>query len=371
MWTGVPDAMDRSVSIDVQVGEYQGAYKVRIRACFFVAGCLRWVWVMPAYTTLLVPSSSLLMRRTACADHQEPACEVWTGAREGHANHGGELRICFFFVATPTAGKLLHARERSRAWAFPCLQAGFCGIAVGSAFAGLKPVCEFMTWNFAMQAIDHIINSAAKTLYMSAGKINCPIVFRGPNGAASGVAAQHSQCFAAWYSSCPGLKVGGCRLAGVSRGMHMWARHGSAGAAYQPRSSQQLSAQTLRGMPPKDLLRLSAERARQMRGGSLRHAWPASGAAAGIMLCPPSCVSRSHEGFCAAHACMAASFYACTRSTCGSMRACMAAASTRHDAQQDVPREGGLSADSARSRHERVSCTALTLGHVCARGCRC
>mmetsp|Transcript_9997 Transcript_9997/g.17477 ORF Transcript_9997/g.17477 Transcript_9997/m.17477 type:complete len:365 (-) Transcript_9997:665-1759(-) len=89
----------------------------------------------------------------------------------------------------------------------PITEAGFCGIAVGSAFAGLKPVCEFMTWNFALQAIDHIINSAAKTLYMSAGDINCPIVFRGPNGAAAGVAAQHSQCFAAWYSSVPGLKV--------------------------------------------------------------------------------------------------------------------------------------------------------------------
>ena len=87
------------------------------------------------------------------------------------------------------------------------MQAGFTGIAVGSAFAGLKPVCEFMTFNFAMQAIDHIINSAAKTLYMSAGQISCPIVFRGPNGAAAGVAAQHSQCFAAWYSSVPGLKV--------------------------------------------------------------------------------------------------------------------------------------------------------------------
>lgn len=65
-----------------------------------------------------------------------------------------------------------------------------------------------MTWNFAMQAMDHIVNSAAKTLYMSAGDINCPIVFRGPNGAAAGVAAQHSQCFAAWYASVPGLKVG-------------------------------------------------------------------------------------------------------------------------------------------------------------------
>ncbi|KAJ9513163.1 hypothetical protein QJQ45_029349, partial [Haematococcus lacustris] len=89
----------------------------------------------------------------------------------------------------------------------PITEAGFTGIAVGSAFAGLRPVCEFMTFNFAMQAIDHIVNSAAKTLYMSAGDISCPIVFRGPNGAAAGVAAQHSQCFAAWYGSVPGLKV--------------------------------------------------------------------------------------------------------------------------------------------------------------------
>lgn len=89
----------------------------------------------------------------------------------------------------------------------PITEAGFCGIAVGSAFAGLRPICEFMTWNFAMQAMDHIVNSAAKTLYMSAGDISCPIVFRGPNGAAAGVAAQHSQCFAAWYGSVPGLKV--------------------------------------------------------------------------------------------------------------------------------------------------------------------
>ena len=86
-------------------------------------------------------------------------------------------------------------------------QAGFTGIATGAAMAGLKPVCEFMTFNFAMQAIDQIINSAAKTLYMSAGTIPVPIVFRGPNGAAAGVAAQHSQCFAAWYSHVPGLKV--------------------------------------------------------------------------------------------------------------------------------------------------------------------
>ncbi|XP_076760416.1 pyruvate dehydrogenase E1 beta subunit [Xylocopa sonorina] len=89
----------------------------------------------------------------------------------------------------------------------PITEAGFAGIAVGAAMAGLRPVCEFMTFNFAMQAIDQIINSAAKTFYMSAGRVNVPVVFRGPNGAAAGVAAQHSQCFGAWYSHCPGLKV--------------------------------------------------------------------------------------------------------------------------------------------------------------------
>jgi pyruvate dehydrogenase E1 component beta subunit len=89
----------------------------------------------------------------------------------------------------------------------PITEAGFTGLGVGAAFLGLKPIVEFMTFNFAMQAIDHIINSAAKTNYMSGGTINVPIVFRGPNGAAAGVAAQHSQCFAAWYGQVPGLKV--------------------------------------------------------------------------------------------------------------------------------------------------------------------
>jgi pyruvate dehydrogenase E1 component beta subunit len=89
----------------------------------------------------------------------------------------------------------------------PITEAGFTGIAVGAAMAGLRPICEFMTFNFSMQAIDQVVNSAAKTLYMSGGMIPVPIVFRGPNGAAAGVAAQHSQCFAAWYGSVPGLKV--------------------------------------------------------------------------------------------------------------------------------------------------------------------
>lgn len=89
----------------------------------------------------------------------------------------------------------------------PITEAGFAGIGVGAAYYGVRPIVEFMTFNFSMQAIDHIINSAAKMYYMSAGKINVPIVFRGPNGAAAGVSSQHSQCYAAWYGSIPGLKV--------------------------------------------------------------------------------------------------------------------------------------------------------------------
>jgi pyruvate dehydrogenase E1 component beta subunit len=89
----------------------------------------------------------------------------------------------------------------------PITEHGFAGIGVGAAMAGLKPIVEFMTFNFAMQAIDHIVNSAAKTLYMSGGQMGAPIVFRGPSGAAARVGAQHSQCYAAWYSHIPGLKV--------------------------------------------------------------------------------------------------------------------------------------------------------------------
>ena len=89
----------------------------------------------------------------------------------------------------------------------PITEHGFAGLGVGAAFGDLRPIVEFMTFNFSMQAIDHIINSAAKTLYMSGGQMGCPMVFRGPNGAASRVAAQHSQCYASWYAHCPGLKV--------------------------------------------------------------------------------------------------------------------------------------------------------------------
>src|SRR5947209_1070239 len=89
----------------------------------------------------------------------------------------------------------------------PITEHGFTGVGIGAAFAGLKPIVEFMTFNFAMQAMDQLINSAAKTLYMSGGQMGCPAVFRGPNGAAARVGAQHSQDFSSWYSQVPGLKV--------------------------------------------------------------------------------------------------------------------------------------------------------------------
>ncbi|HKU54486.1 MAG TPA: pyruvate dehydrogenase complex E1 component subunit beta, partial [Rhizomicrobium sp.] len=89
----------------------------------------------------------------------------------------------------------------------PITEHGFTGMGIGAAFDGLRPIVEFMTWNFAMQAMDQIINSAAKTRYMSGGQMSCPIVFRGPNGAAARVAAQHSQDYSAWYASVPGMKV--------------------------------------------------------------------------------------------------------------------------------------------------------------------
>ena len=102
---------------------------------------------------------------------------------------------------------LLEEFGKERVLDTPISEHGFTGLAVGAAFKGLRPILEFMTFNFSMQAIDQIINSAAKTLYMSGGQINCPIVFRGPNGAAAQVAAQHSQDFSSWYSQVPGLKV--------------------------------------------------------------------------------------------------------------------------------------------------------------------
>ena len=101
----------------------------------------------------------------------------------------------------------------------PITEMGFAGLGVGASFAGLKPIVEFMTWNFAMQAIDQIVNSAAKTLYMAGGQMGSPIVFRGPNGAAARVAAQHSQNYAAWYAHVPGLKVVAPYFAADAKGL--------------------------------------------------------------------------------------------------------------------------------------------------------
>src|SRR4029079_1555483 len=102
---------------------------------------------------------------------------------------------------------LLEEVSRARVIDTPITEHGFTGLGIGAAFDGLRPIVEFMTWNFAMQAMDQIINSAAKTRYMSGGQMSCPIVFRGPNGAAARVAAQHSQCYASWYGHVPGVKV--------------------------------------------------------------------------------------------------------------------------------------------------------------------
>ena len=102
---------------------------------------------------------------------------------------------------------LLDKFGSDRVYDTPITEHGFTGLAVGAAFAGLRPIVEFMTWNFAMQAMDQIINSAAKTRYMSGGQISVPLVFRGPNGSAARVGAQHSQCYASWYGHIPGLIV--------------------------------------------------------------------------------------------------------------------------------------------------------------------
>ncbi|WP_447582374.1 pyruvate dehydrogenase complex E1 component subunit beta [Anaplasma marginale] len=114
---------------------------------------------------------------------------------------------------------LLERFGPSRVVDTPISEHAFTGIAVGAAFCGLKPIVEFMSFNFSMQAIDQIVNSAAKTNYMSGGQLGCPIVFRGPNGAAAGVAAQHSQCYASWYAHVPGIKVVAPYFAADCKGM--------------------------------------------------------------------------------------------------------------------------------------------------------
>lgn len=127
--------------------------------------------------------------------------------------------VAKYYGAYKVSKDLFEKHSEKRVIDTPITEAGFTGLGVGAALYGLRPIIEFMTFNFSMQAIDHVINSAAKIKYMSAGDINCPIVFRGLNGSAAGVAAQHSQCFAAWYSHCPGLKVVAPYTAEDARGL--------------------------------------------------------------------------------------------------------------------------------------------------------
>src|SRR2546429_9715930 len=135
--------------------------------------------------------------RDAMADEMRRAAAVFIMGEEV-AEYQGAYKV--------TQGLLQEFGAR-RVIDTPITEHGFAGVGIGAAMAGLKPIVEFMTFNFAMQAMDQIINSAAKTLYMSGGQMGCPIVFRGPNGAAARVAAQHSQCYASWYAHGPGLKV--------------------------------------------------------------------------------------------------------------------------------------------------------------------
>ena len=135
--------------------------------------------------------------REAMAEEMRKHPEIYVMGEEV-AEYNGAYKITQGLLAEFGAKRVIDT---------PITEQGFAGLAIGSAFAGLRPIVEFMTFNFAMQAIDQIINSAAKTNYMSGGQVRCPIVFRGPNGAASRVGAQHSQCYASWYGAIPGLKV--------------------------------------------------------------------------------------------------------------------------------------------------------------------
>jgi pyruvate dehydrogenase E1 component beta subunit len=151
---------------------------------------------IPAGTEMVITTVREALR-DAMAEEMRRDADVFVMGEEV-AEYQGAYKI--------TQGLLQEFGDR-RVVDTPITEHGFAGLGVGAAMTGLKPIVEFMTFNFAMQAIDHVINSAAKTLYMSGGQMGAPIVFRGPNGAAARVGAQHSQCYAAWYSHVPGLKV--------------------------------------------------------------------------------------------------------------------------------------------------------------------
>jgi len=155
---------------------------------------------LPAEAEWTGPTATMTVRealRDAMAEEMRTTPEVFLMGEEV-AEYQGAYKV---------SQGLLEEFGARRVIDTPITEHGFTGLGVGAAFMGLRPVVEFMTFNFAMQAIDQIINSAAKTLYMSGGQMGAPIVFRGPNGAAARVAAQHSQCYASWYAHCPGMKV--------------------------------------------------------------------------------------------------------------------------------------------------------------------
>jgi len=160
----------------------------------------------PIEATALTPETSMPKENTVSPDMDFVAQKAEEMRRDENVFVMGE-EVAQYQGAYKVTRELLQEFGARRVIDTPITEHGFAGIGVGAAMGGLRPVVEFMTWNFAMQAIDHIINSAAKTLYMSGGQMRCPIVFRGPNGAASRVGAQHSHDYASWYANVPGLKV--------------------------------------------------------------------------------------------------------------------------------------------------------------------
>jgi len=175
----------------------------------------------PLFTTSTRPASSPFSRRTLCKarsyatsenDHTMTVRDALNLAMEEEMTRDETVfilgeEVARYNGAYKVTKGLMDKFGEKRVIDTPITEMGFAGLAVGAALQGLRPICEFMTFNFAMQAIDQIVNSAGKTYYMSGGNVPCPVVFRGPNGAAAGVAAQHSQDYAAWYGSVPGLKV--------------------------------------------------------------------------------------------------------------------------------------------------------------------
>lgn len=166
--------------------------------------------VMPGVTTAFRSGARTLA--TESEVHELTVRDALNSAMEDEMNRDPNVfvlgeEVARYNGAYKVTRGLLDKFGEGRVIDTPITEAGFAGLATGAAFAGLRPICEFMTFNFSMQAIDQIVNSAGKTHYMSGGLMNCPIVFRGPNGAAAGVAAQHSQDYTSWYGQIPGLKV--------------------------------------------------------------------------------------------------------------------------------------------------------------------